>query len=132
MTQAAILEAEGKRQSIFLEAEGYALALHSINNVAASVDSTIVSVQYREALRDLGASPATKLVIPTEFTNLLRPFMEHTTMGRIEMRTAALGERMLPVTRGTKGTVTIYASTFLCSEKSPHHTDCCWFDNRVR
>jgi regulator of protease activity HflC (stomatin/prohibitin superfamily) len=76
--QAAILEAEGKRQSTLLEAEGYALALQSINNVATSVDANTMSLQYLEALRALGASPATKMVIPTEFTNLLRPFLEHT------------------------------------------------------
>jgi regulator of protease activity HflC (stomatin/prohibitin superfamily) len=76
--QAAILEAEGKRQSTLLEAEGYALALQSINNVATGVDANTMSLQYLEALRELGASPATKMVIPTEFTNLLRPFIEHT------------------------------------------------------
>jgi regulator of protease activity HflC (stomatin/prohibitin superfamily) len=76
--QASILEAEGKRQSILLEAEGYALALQSINNVATGVDANTMSLQYLEALRALGASPATKLVIPTEFTNLLRPFINHT------------------------------------------------------
>ena len=76
--QAAILEAEGKRQSTLLEAEGYALALQSIHDVARGVDSNTMSLQYLDALRALGASPATKMVIPTEFTNLLRPFLEHT------------------------------------------------------
>jgi regulator of protease activity HflC (stomatin/prohibitin superfamily) len=76
--QAAILEAEGKRQATLLEAEGYALALQSIHNVASNLDANTMSLQYLEALRALGASPATKMVIPTEFTNLLRPFLEHT------------------------------------------------------
>lgn len=76
--QAAILEAEGKRQATLLEAEGYALALQSIHDVARGLDSNTMSLQYLETLRALGASPATKMVIPTEFTNLLRPFLEHT------------------------------------------------------
>jgi regulator of protease activity HflC (stomatin/prohibitin superfamily) len=76
--QASILEAEGKRQSTLLEAEGYALALQRIHEIARNVDSNTMSLQYLEALRALGASPATKMVIPTEFTNLLRPFLEHT------------------------------------------------------
>lgn len=79
--QAAILEAEGKRQATLLEAEGYALALQSIHNVARGLDSNTMSLQYLEALRQLGASPATKMVIPTEFTNLLRPFLNHTRDG---------------------------------------------------
>ncbi|HVF10445.1 MAG TPA: SPFH domain-containing protein [Abditibacteriaceae bacterium] len=76
--QAAILEAEGKRQATLLEAEGYALALQRIHEVARTLDNNTMSLQYLEALRALGASPATKMVIPTEFTNLLRPFLEHT------------------------------------------------------
>jgi hypothetical protein len=64
-----------------LEAEGYALALQRIHEVARSVDSNTMSLQYLEALRALGASPATKMVIPTEFTNLLRPFLNHTRDG---------------------------------------------------
>jgi regulator of protease activity HflC (stomatin/prohibitin superfamily) len=79
--QAAILEAEGKRQATLLEAEGYSLALQSIHNVARGLDSNTMSLQYLEALRALGASPATKMVIPTEFTNLLRPFLSHTREG---------------------------------------------------
>jgi regulator of protease activity HflC (stomatin/prohibitin superfamily) len=78
--QAAILEAEGKRQATLLEAEGYALALDRIFNVARNLDSNTMSLQYLETLRQLGASPATKLIIPTEFTNLLRPFLKHTNV----------------------------------------------------
>jgi hypothetical protein len=37
-----------------------------------------MSLQYLDALKALGASPSTKLVVPAEFTNLLRPFIEHT------------------------------------------------------
>jgi hypothetical protein len=33
-----------------------------------------------DALKALGASPATKLVVPAEFTSLLRPLIEHTNV----------------------------------------------------
>lgn len=76
--QATILEAEGARQAAILRAEGYAQALAAISNVAEHIDSKTMSLQYLDMLKALGASPATKLVVPTEFTNLLRPLIEHT------------------------------------------------------
>jgi regulator of protease activity HflC (stomatin/prohibitin superfamily) len=77
--QAAILEAEGQRQAAILRAEGFALALAKVFDVAHTVDSKTMSLQYLDALKTLGASAATKFVIPLEFTNLLRPFLEHTS-----------------------------------------------------
>jgi regulator of protease activity HflC (stomatin/prohibitin superfamily) len=77
--QAAILEAEGQKQAAILRAEGFALALGKIYEVAHTVDSKTMSLQYLDALKVLGAGPATKLVVPFEFTNLLRPFLEHTS-----------------------------------------------------
>jgi regulator of protease activity HflC (stomatin/prohibitin superfamily) len=76
--QAAIMEAEGQRQAAILRAEGFALALEKVYAVARSVDSKTMSLQYLDALKALGASPATKFVIPVELTNLLRPFLDHT------------------------------------------------------
>jgi len=76
--QAAILEAEGQRQAAILRAEGFALALAKIYEVAHTIDSKTMSLQYLDALKALGASAATKFVVPFEFTNLLRPFLEHT------------------------------------------------------
>src|SRR6059036_1887149 len=76
--QAAILEAEGQRQAAILRAEGFALALAKVFDVAHTVDSKTMSLQYLDALKALGASTATKFVVPVEFTNLLRPFIEHT------------------------------------------------------
>ena len=75
--QSAILEAEGARQAAILRAEGYAQALAQISSVAGGVDSNTMSLQYLDALKALGASPATKLVVPAELTNLLRPLTEH-------------------------------------------------------
>lgn len=72
--QSAILNAEGNRQAAALNAEGYAMALSKIFDAARHVDAKTMSLQYLEALKTLGASPATKFVIPTELTNLLAPF----------------------------------------------------------
>ncbi len=72
--QAAILKAEGDRQSAILRAEGYALALDKIFSVAKSVDGNTMALQYLEALKTLGAGPATKFIFPMEFASFLKPF----------------------------------------------------------
>ncbi|HJZ48038.1 MAG TPA: SPFH domain-containing protein, partial [Roseiflexaceae bacterium] len=77
--QATILEAEGQKQAAVLRAEGFALALAKVFEVAQTVDSKTMSLQYLDALKALGGSAATKFVVPVEFTNLLRPFLEHTS-----------------------------------------------------
>jgi regulator of protease activity HflC (stomatin/prohibitin superfamily) len=69
--QAAILSAEGNRQAAVLNAEGFALALQKIFETASNVDANTMSLQYLEALKALGASEATKFVIPMEFASLL-------------------------------------------------------------
>ncbi|HEV8536443.1 MAG TPA: SPFH domain-containing protein [Candidatus Limnocylindria bacterium] len=71
--QAAILEAEGARQAAILRAEGFALALSTINAQAMTADARTMTLQYLDALKVLGNSPATKFIIPTEFTNLAAP-----------------------------------------------------------
>lgn len=73
--QATILRAEGDRQAAILRAEGFSLALEKIYNVAHTVDDKTMGLQYLEMLKTLGLSPATKFVLPMEFTNLLRPFL---------------------------------------------------------
>ncbi len=75
--QAAILDAEGGRQAQILRAEGYAEALNRIFAAAKGVDSKTMSLQYLEALRDLGSKDSTKFVIPMEFTRLVQPFLGH-------------------------------------------------------
>lgn len=75
--QSAILQAEGERQAAILRAEGFSLALDKVFSVAKTVDSKTMSLQYLDALRSLGASPATKFVLPMEFTRLLEPFVAH-------------------------------------------------------
>jgi regulator of protease activity HflC (stomatin/prohibitin superfamily) len=69
--QAAILRAEGARQSAILNAEGFSQALERIFNAAKGVDEKTMALQYLDALKALGAGPATKFVIPLELTQLL-------------------------------------------------------------
>ncbi len=69
--QAAILTAEGDRQAAILRAEGFSLALAKIFEVAQTIDANTMSLQYLEALKQIGNSPATKLVVPMELTGLL-------------------------------------------------------------
>ena len=69
--QAAILSAEGDRQAAILRAEGFALALSKIFDVAKTVDANTMRLQYLDALKDIGASDATKIVIPMELGDIL-------------------------------------------------------------
>ena len=72
--QAEILKAEGDRQAAILRAEGFGQALTQIYGAASGIDAKTMALQYLEALKALGASPATKFIIPTEFTRLIEPF----------------------------------------------------------
>jgi len=70
--QSAILTAEGEKQAALLRADGFAGALTTVFQSASNVDAKTMGIQYLEALKSLGSSPATKFVIPLEFTQLLR------------------------------------------------------------
>lgn len=69
--QAAILNAEGNRQSAIVRAEGFALALNTIYDVARTLDANTMTLQYLDALKELGAGPSTKFVLPMELINVL-------------------------------------------------------------
>jgi regulator of protease activity HflC (stomatin/prohibitin superfamily) len=69
--QAAILNAEGDRQAAILRAEGFSLALGKIFEVAKGIDANTMSLQYLDALKQIGQSASTKFVIPMEFSSLL-------------------------------------------------------------
>ena len=73
--QSNILQAEGQRQAQLLRAEGFSLALDKINEAAGHADVRTMTLQYLDALKQIGASPSTKFVIPTEFTTLLAPLV---------------------------------------------------------
>jgi regulator of protease activity HflC (stomatin/prohibitin superfamily) len=68
--QSAILSAEGERQSAILRAEGFSLALDKINEVANLVATNTMSLQYLDALKQIGSSPSSKIVVPMELAGL--------------------------------------------------------------
>ncbi len=70
--QSAILRAEGNRQSAILEAEGFSEALNRIFAAAKHIDDRTMTLQYLEALKELGATAATKYIIPLELTDLAK------------------------------------------------------------
>ncbi len=70
--QSAILTAEGRRQAAILEAEGYSQALTRIFEAARNIDDRTMTLQYFEALKELGQGESTKYVIPLELTDLAR------------------------------------------------------------
>jgi regulator of protease activity HflC (stomatin/prohibitin superfamily) len=72
--QSAILTAEGERQAAILRAEGFALALRTINEQATIADEKTMRLQYLEALRTMGSSPASKVVVPMELAGLVAGF----------------------------------------------------------
>ena len=69
--QAQILQAEGRRQAQVLEAEGYRDALSRIYDIAQTLDTNTMNLQYLETLRAVGESPASKFILPLELTSLL-------------------------------------------------------------
>ena len=70
--QSQILNAEGERQAAILRAEGFSLALSKIFDIARGVDANTMSLQYLEALKQIGASASTKFIIPMEFATMLQ------------------------------------------------------------
>jgi len=79
--QANILRAEGTRQAEILNAEGFSQALERIFSAARLVDEKTMTLQYLEALKGLGQSPATKYIIPVEFVQLADSISNYTKRG---------------------------------------------------
>jgi regulator of protease activity HflC (stomatin/prohibitin superfamily) len=79
--QANILRAEGARQSQILNAEGYSQALERIFSAAKAIDEKTMTLQYLDALKQLGTGPATKFVIPVEFVELANKITGYTSKG---------------------------------------------------
>ena len=69
--QAEILSAEGDQQAAVLRAQGYAEALQKIQDVAKGVGTNTMTLQYVEALKEIGAGDSTKIVLPVELTRML-------------------------------------------------------------
>lgn len=74
-----VTEADGTRERAIRVAEGHARALERIFNVARTVDSKTMSLQYLKTLKSVGQSPSTKFVQPLEMTSILRPFVDSCT-----------------------------------------------------
>jgi regulator of protease activity HflC (stomatin/prohibitin superfamily) len=72
--QSNILRAEGERQAQLLRAEGFSAALERIYSIAQTIDQKTMTLQYFETLKTMGTSPATKFVLPMEFTSMLEAF----------------------------------------------------------
>jgi len=72
--QAEILRAEGQRQGGRLNAEGFSMALEKINEAAAAVGDNTMQLQYLDALKALGVSPSSKVVVPMELSGLVAGF----------------------------------------------------------
>jgi regulator of protease activity HflC (stomatin/prohibitin superfamily) len=64
LREATILAAEGKRQAAVLEAEGFGAAITTIYGAVNPVDAKTMAIQYLDALKALGTSDATKIVLP--------------------------------------------------------------------
>ncbi|MDQ2964530.1 MAG: SPFH domain-containing protein [Chloroflexota bacterium] len=89
--QSEILKAEGERQAAILRAEGFSQALERIFSAAHLVDEKTMALQYLEALKALGASPATKFIIPAEFTRLIEPITGYVQRGMASGRESGGG-----------------------------------------
>jgi len=74
--QSNIQRAEGDKQAQLLRAEGFSAALEKIFAIAQTIDSKTMTLQYFEALKNIGASPSTKYIFPMEFTSLLGDFVK--------------------------------------------------------
>jgi regulator of protease activity HflC (stomatin/prohibitin superfamily) len=72
--QSAILTAEGDRQAAILRAEGFSQALDKIFQIASTVDEKTMRLQYLDALKQLGGSPSSKVVVPMELSGLVSTF----------------------------------------------------------
>jgi regulator of protease activity HflC (stomatin/prohibitin superfamily) len=72
--QSAILTAEGDRQAAILRAEGFSSALDKIFQIASTVDEKTMRLQYLDALKQVGASPSSKVVVPMELSGLVSAF----------------------------------------------------------
>ncbi len=73
--QSSILIAEGELQAQQLRATGYAAALDKIFEIAKTVDSQTMTLQYFETLKTMSKNPSTKYIFPMEFTSLLSDFV---------------------------------------------------------
>ncbi len=68
--QATILRAEAEKEAQSLRAEGYATAINHVFQIAQSVDSNTMLIQYLQTLQNMAESPSTKWIFPMELATL--------------------------------------------------------------
>lgn len=74
--QAQILKAQGEKEARILEAEGYSEALERIWNVANKIDEMTLKIQYLEALKHIGSSQSSKILIPLDILDAVSRVLE--------------------------------------------------------
>ena len=72
--QSAILQAEGEKRAQLLRAEGYAAALRAIEEEAHQAGDNTLQLEYLNTLREIGSSPATKMVLPLDILRMAQRF----------------------------------------------------------
>jgi regulator of protease activity HflC (stomatin/prohibitin superfamily) len=72
--QSAILRAEAVRQAKIIEAQGEAEALTAVNAVAKDIDERTLLLQRLGTLQVIGASDASKIVVPAEIAGIAGAF----------------------------------------------------------
>jgi regulator of protease activity HflC (stomatin/prohibitin superfamily) len=75
--QAKVLEAQGERTKTILEKQGEAQGLRITAMGASALDAKALTVLSLDSLKELGAGPATKFVIPFEISKLLEGASEY-------------------------------------------------------
>lgn len=73
--QSQILRAEGERQAQLLVQQGRAAGLQALISQARLMDERTLMLQYLDTLAAIGASPATKYVLPMELTAMAQRFV---------------------------------------------------------
>jgi regulator of protease activity HflC (stomatin/prohibitin superfamily) len=73
--QSQILRAEGERQAQLLVQQGRAAGLQALISQARLMDERTLMLQYLDTLSAIGASPATKYVLPMELTAMAQRFV---------------------------------------------------------
>jgi len=58
-----------------VHAQGFSTALDQIYQLANTVDSKTMSLQYFETLKAMGSRPSSKFIFPIEFTSMLSPLL---------------------------------------------------------
>ena len=84
LRQAQVLEAEGQRVAQILQRQGEAQGLRILALGSATLDKKALTVLSLDSINKLGATPATKIVLPFELTSLVRGASDYVRGGADE------------------------------------------------